>query len=337
MAGVATAAMASAVSNAGGIGGVGVGNLNAEKARKMIHDIKSQLKSPSAPFHVNVFCHSPAKLDPQIEADWARYLDGEFAKFGKKSPTKLKELYKSFLVDNDMLSMLVDERPPVVSFHFGIPAQDRLQRLREAGIVLLSSATSVAEARAAVEAGMDAVIAQGWEAGGHRGVFDPEAPDERLPTLTLVKTLIDSGIELPIIAAGGIVTAEQIRAALGAGAIGVQMGTAFVASDESTADQAYRAKLQAPDARTVMVDGVSGRPARCLVNKITAVVGPDAPGRPKVPPYPFTYDAGKQLNDAARASGDSDYAAAWAGTQSALVDPMPAGELVHKLARELNW
>jgi nitronate monooxygenase len=336
MAGVSTASLAAAVSNAGGLGAIGIGNLTAAKARDLIRDTKSRLNSPDTAFHVNVFCHTPVKLDDKVEKDWIDYIDKQFKKFGKSAPGKLTQPYKSFLVDDEMLEMLISEKPPIVSFHFGLPSQDRIDRLKAAGIVLFSSATNVDEAKAAVSAGVDAIIAQGWEAGGHRGVFDPQAPDEKLSTLDLVKVLLDSGLTVPIIAAGAISNGTDIHKVLNAGAIAAQMGTAFIACDESAADKAYRERLADPSSTTVMVSGVSGREARCLVNSITAVVEDGVPGRPTVPPYPWTYDASKQLNEVARAAGDSAYGAQWSGTGSRNIRPQSAESLVRQLVAELG-
>ena len=173
-----------------------------------------------------------------------------------------------------MLAALLADKPKVVSFHFGAPPPDRVRALRDAGIVLLGSATSVDEARMLVAAGVHAIVAQGYEAGGHRGVFDPDAPDDRLDTMALTR-LLACQLDVPVIAAGGIMDGAGVSAALRLGASAVQLGTAFIACPESLADAGYRAALASEAANhTVMTRAISGRPARCLANRFTALALP---------------------------------------------------------------
>ena len=186
-------------------------------------------------------------------------------------PRALTEIYKSFLVDDDMLALFLDRKPPIVSFHFGVPDAARVRALRDAGIVLFGSATTLAEARVLVDAGIDAIVAQGYEAGGHRGVFDPDAPDDQLGTFALTRILVEA-LDVPIIAAGGIMDGAGIAAALKLGAVAAQLGTAFIACDESIADSGYRAALFSDAAHhTTMTRAISGRPARCLRNRFTDI------------------------------------------------------------------
>ena len=166
MAGVSTPAMAAAVSNAGGLGAIGVGATDAETARQMIRAVRT---ASDRPFNVNVFCHRPAVRDSTREADWLSRLSPIFSQYGAVPPSGLREIYTSFVEDDAMLAMLLEERPKVVSFHFGIPAAQRIAALREAGIVLLATATNLSEAKIIAGAGIDGVVAQGFEAGGHRG------------------------------------------------------------------------------------------------------------------------------------------------------------------------
>ena len=174
-----------------------------------------------------------------------RALAAHFTRFGGQPPSALQEIYTSFSVDDGMLELLVRLRPEVVSFHFGIPSGERLQALRKAGCVLLASVTNLAEANTVVAAGVDGVIAQGYEAGGHRGVFDPQAPDDKLGTLALTRLLVQKLGGVPVIAAGGIMDGAGIAAALRLGAVAAQLGTAFGwECPESSADQGYRAALR---------------------------------------------------------------------------------------------
>ncbi len=286
MAGVSTPEMAAAVSDAGGLGSIGVGAVDAEAARQMIAAVKARTDRP---FQVNVFCHRPAAADAAREAAWLDRLRPEFARYGAAPPERLTEIYQTFLMDDAKLAVLLAERPAVVSFHFGLPSRERIEALRKAGIVLLATATNLEEGRAIAAAGIDAVVAQGYEAGGHRGVFDPAAPDDRLGTFALTRLLV-SKLDIPVIAAGGIMDGAGIAAALALGAVAAQLGTAFVACPESSADAGYRAALLSPAAEhTEMTEAISGRPARCLANRFTAL-SITAPLE-AIPDYPTAYDA----------------------------------------------
>lgn len=328
MAGVSTPELAATVSNAGALGSIGIGATDVAGARAMIAELRARTGQP---FNVNVFVHAPAFRNAEREAAWLAALAPVFRSFGGEPPTSLQPIYRSFVEDDGLLALLVELAPPVVSFHFGLPGAEAIAALKEAGCVLLATATTLAEARAVEAAGIDAVVAQGWEAGGHRGVFDPDAPDDRLGTLTLTR-LLASRTGLPVIAAGGIMDGRGIRATLDLGAVAAQLGTAFVACPESGADQAYRDALTGPGAEhTVMTSAISGRPARCLANRYTQwgqQVGLSAPG------YPAAYDAGKALNAAAKAAGESGFGAQWAGQGAPLARAMPTGELVATLATE---
>lgn len=331
MAGVSSPAMAAAVSEAGALGSIGVGATDADGAQAMIAAVRERTERP---FNVNLFCHRPAVRNDSIESAWIDRVRGLFAQYGAAPPDHLSEIYQSFVTDNAMLRMLVAVRPAVVSFHFGLPPADAIAALRDAGIVLLASATNLVEARAVAAAGIDAVVAQGWEAGGHRGVFDPDAPDDRLGTAALVRQLVGA-VDLPVIAAGGIMDGAGIAAALRLGAVAAQLGTAFLASDESLADAGYRAALAGDAAhRTAMVRAVSGRPARILANNFAALDADIAPGA--IPAYPVAYDLGKALNAAAKARGEYGYGAQWAGQGAPLARAMPAADLVATLAAELS-
>src|SRR5437763_3583607 len=331
MAGVSTPEMAAAVSNAGGLGSVGVGSVDAEATRRMIAAVRSRTDRP---FNVNVFCHRPAAADAAREAAWLARLGPEFARYGAEPPVRLTEVYQSFLTDDAKLAVLVAERPAVVSFHFGLPARERIDALRAAGIVLLATATNLGEGTAIAAAGIDAVVAQGYEAGGHRGVFDPDGPDDRLGTLALTRLLVRK-LDVPVIAAGGIMDGAGIAAALTLGAAAAQLGTAFIACPESSADAGYRAALLGPPAEhTVMTAAISGRPARCLANRFTALAA--GVRREAIPDYPIAYDAGKALHAAAKAAGEFGYGAQWAGQGAPLARALPAAELVARLRSEMD-
>jgi nitronate monooxygenase len=330
MAGVSTPAMAAAVANSGGLGSIAVGTTDAAGARTMIAAFRERSRRS---LNVNVFCHAPAKADAGREAAWIARLRPEFDSVGAAPPPALSEIYRSFVVDDEMVKALVVERPKVVSFHFGVPSPDRVRALRDAGIVLLGTATQLAEARRLVAAGVHAVVAQGYEAGGHRGVFDPDAHDDQLATMALTRILVRD-LPVPVLSAGGIMDGAGIAAAIRLGASGAQLGTAFVLSAESQADDGYRAAMTSDAANhTVMTRVISGRPARCLANRFTAWGADVSPA--EVPDYPIAYDLGKAIHAAGKRAGQAGFGAQWAGQGAPLARGLPAGDLVAELVREL--
>lgn len=328
MAGFGTPQLAAAVSEAGGLGSIALGAGTAAQGEAAI----GALRALSArPFNVNVFTHRPAAADPQREARWLDYLAPHFARAGAAAPAALREIYTSFVADPDMLEMLVGARPAVVSFHFGLPTAHQVAALHGAGCVLMATATSPQEALAIEAAGIDVVVAQGVEAGGHRGVFDPAA-DLALGTLALVRLLART-VRIPVLAAGGIMDGQGIDAVLRLGAAGAQMGTAFLACPESGASSHYRALLARPELGTALTSAISGRPARGIVNPFFSQIG--AADHPPVPDYPIAYDAAKALHAAASAQGIMDYSVNWAGQAYALARAMPAAQLVRTLVDEM--
>ena len=293
MAGVSTPSMAAAVSNAGGLGALGLGASTPDAAAQAIEQTKALTR---APFNVNVFCHAPAERNAAVERAWIERARPLFETYGASPPSALKEIYTSFRASDAMLDVIVGLRPPVVSFHFGLPTSAQLDALRGAGLILMASATSLAEARTIEQAGLDAVIAQGWEAGG----------------------LMDG---------------HDVRAALGWGAVAGQLGTAFVACPESAADAGYRQRM-AETAETVMTPVLSGRPARCLANAFTRW-GADIDAG-DIPAYPCAYDLAKALNGSAKAQGETGFGAQWAGQGAARSRALPAADLMTVLAEELE-
>jgi nitronate monooxygenase len=330
MAGTSTPAMAAAVSNAGALGALGLAAERAEGAGRMIAATR---ELTNRPFNVNVFCHRPATPNAAVEAAWIARFRPQFTALGADPPGALREIYETFRGNEAMMALLLETRPAIVSFHFGLPEECQVRALKQAGILLFGSATSLVEASRLAKAGLDAIVAQGYEAGGHRGVFDENAPDDRLGTFALTHILARR-VNLPVIAAGGIMDGAGIAAALKLGAAAAQLGTAFVGCPESAADQGYRAALAGEAANhTFMTRAISGRPARCLANRFTTLAEtiPDE----AVPSYPITYDLGKALHAAGKAKGEFGYGAQWAGQGAPLSRPMPAAQLVKILAAEL--
>lgn len=330
MAGVSTPELAAAVSNSGALGSIAVGAVNSDTARQLIQSTRALTDQP---FNVNLFCHQQPQRSAEVEQEWIERLTPHFERFGANPPAQLNEIYLSFLDDPNMLAVLLEEQPAVVSFHFGLPATTWIKQLQNRGIATLACVTSLNEAQLAIAAGVDALVAQGIEAGGHRGIFDPYQ-DSGMTTADLV-TQLASFAEQPIIAAGGIMTGADISAALNAGAAAVQMGTAFVLCPESSANAGYRANLcRGAAVNTEITSAISGRPARGIVNRAHTEIEPH--NRADVPDYPLTYDAMKQLAAAAAAQGDEGYAAHWAGTGAGLARSMPAAQLIETLVSELH-
>ena len=319
MAGVSTPALAAAVSNAGGLGNLGLAAMTADEAAAALAETR---RLTDRPFGVNLFCHQPQPRDTAAEARWLDRLAPHFARVGAAPPESLTPRYPSVLESDALLAVVLADAPALVTFHFGLPRPDQTAALRERGCLLGATATSEAEGRRIRDAGFDLIVAQGWQAGGHRGIFDPTGPDERLTTLDLVRRLATPG--LPVIAAGEIMDRADSRRALQAGAVAVQCGTAFLLAPEAATSPAHRAALA--QGETAMTRAISGRPARCCTNDFTAIPDEETPG------YPVTYAAGKALDTAARVHDVTGYGAHWAGTGCARAVARPAAETVGALA-----
>lgn len=328
MAGVSTPALAAAVSDAGGLGSLAVGAMTAGAADAAIAEAR---RASTGPLNVNVFVHQPPRRDAGREAAWLRRLTPLFEEFGATPPAQLAEIYPTLDDAAELLSVLLDHAPAVVSLHFGLPRPATLRALQTAGCALLATATSVAEARLLQDAGIDVVIAQGYEAGGHRGAFASGA-DEELSTFALLPAVVHA-VDVPVLAAGGLSNGADLTQALELGAAGVQLGTVFVDCPESAATDAHRRALRDPERRTAMTAAFSGRPARSLVNRFVRELGEhDA----DAPDYPLAYDAAKRLAAAAGAAGSSEFAAQWAGAGRPRPQPLPAAALLRALEEEAS-
>lgn len=328
MAGVSTPTLAAEVSNQGGLGSLGLGASSVNSAREQI--LATQALTDHS-FQVNFFCHQSQVLDQAIAAQWIEYLSPQFSRLNVPAPQQLECIYPSFLDNDDFLNLVLETRPKAVSFHFGIPHPHQITALKAAGIITMISATNLPEALAIEAAGIDVVIAQGIEAGGHRGIFN-QSIDGAIKTSDLVQ-LLSQHCHIPVIAAGGIMTGQQAYLMLQLGAQAVQLGTAFVQCKSSNANAAYRkALLDTPV--TQITDSISGRPARGLVNTWHTEI--DQPNRPAVPAYPYTYDLAKQLNAAANKHGDYGYGAFWAGSNVAQIRELEAADLINQLVLELS-
>jgi nitronate monooxygenase len=319
------APLAAAVSAAGGLGSLGCAALTPDQIRAEVAAIRAVTDGP---FNLNFFCHSPPALDPAGEAAWRSALAPYYAEFGL-DPAAPVAMANRAPFDAAMAEVVEELRPAVVSFHFGLPAEPLLRRVRETGCLILSSATTVREARWLAERGVDAVIAQGTEAGGHRGMFLTDAPGSQVGTIALVPQIADA-VGIPVIAAGGIADRRGVAAAFALGAGAVQVGTAYLRCPEAGISAPYRAALNAArDEDTVLTNVLTGRPARGLLNRIVREVGPLSPAAPS---FPGAAVALQPLRTAAEAASSGDFSPLWSGQAVGLSRERPAAELTRLLA-----
>ena len=256
MAGVSTPSLAVAVSEAGALGSLAAAALPQPDA--LAQQLAALATATDRPMNVNLFCHAPSPADVAHDAQWLAYLTPFFTALRSTPPLQLQEIYPSFRTSDALLAVLVQARPRVISFHFGLPTTAQLAALRQTGALLLACVTSPAEAVVAEAAGVDMLVAQGVEAGGHRGTFDPTVEPD-ISTLDLTRQLVRQS-RLPVIAAGGLMDGTDLAAALRAGAVAGQFGTAFAACPESAASAAYRAALlHQPPLPTTLTAVISGR------------------------------------------------------------------------------
>ncbi|MBO4227126.1 nitronate monooxygenase family protein [Bradyrhizobium neotropicale] len=331
MAGFATVKLASIVADAGGLGSIGCATMDPQRATDAIEQMR---RLTSKPVSLNFFCHEPAKADAGRERAWHETLSPYYRELGvdDATPPPRTDLAP---FGSAMCEFVEDARPEVVSFHFGLPAPPLLARIKAAGCKVISSATTVAEARWLEDHGADAVIAQGYEAGGHRGTFlDRDrnwAVASQLGTFELVPQVTDA-VSVPVIAAGGIADGRGIAAALALGASGVQIGTAFLLCPEAATPPLHRDVLrQARELGTVMTNVLSGRPARAMVNRFVAEVGPLSDAAPD---FPLPMGELAPLRAAAERKGSRDFTPIWAGQGAALARELPAKALMQTLVKE---
>lgn len=328
MAGVQTSALAIAVSNAGGLGSLPCAMLTAEALHKELAALKA---GTDRPFNLNFFSHSNPEPDAAREAAWRRLLRPYYQEFGidpDNIPTGPgRAPFSSAIAD------LVEEfKPPVVSFHFGLPEAALLERVRGWGSKILGCATTVEEARWLEAKGVDAIIVQGVEAGGHRGLFLTQEVFAQ-PGLFALLPQVAAAVRIPVIAAGGIADAQGVKAALQLGAAGVQVGTAYLLCPEATTSAVHRAALKSPAATTTALTNIfTGRPARGIVNRVMRELGPL---HAMVPEFPLATSAITPLRGKAEAQGSGDFSPLWAGQNVSGCREIPAAELTRELAAGL--
>jgi nitronate monooxygenase len=322
-----TPELAAAVSNAGGLGSLGVSYLAPDQITESIRQVRTRTDRP---FNVNLFARAP---DPGTRIDPAQML------------ALLAEIHETFGLPAPVLPVLpadpfpeqfeavLEARPPVFSFTFGIPGGDAMARLKAAGTVILGTATTVAEARLLVDAGVDAIVAQGAEAGAHRGTFAGPFEEAMIPTLDLVQG-IRRVVETPVIASGGLMDGRDVRAAIELGASAAQLGTALLPCPESGAPEAHKRAIMAARAdTTVITRAFSGRPARGIANAFTAKL---AGKEHTILPYPLQNTLTRAMRAAAAKRGDSGFLSLWAGKGVARSRSLPAAKLVEHLVDEMN-
>jgi nitronate monooxygenase len=328
MAGPGTPELAIAVSDAGGLGSLPCAQLSPQQARAAMELIRA---STSRPVNLNFFCHSPPQVDAVRSMVWRARLAPYYVELGL-DPEAAPPAAGRRPFDSDFCELVEEYRPKVVSFHFGLPRRDLLERVRATGAKVLSSATTVAEARWLDDHGCDAIIAMGFEAGGHRGSFLVEDMSRQIGTFALVPQVADA-VKVPVIAAGGIADARGIVAAFALGAAAAQIGTAYLFCPESNVPRVHlEALLRAGDDDTMITNVFTGRPARGIVNRVMRELGPLSP---VTPAFPLAAAALAPLKAKSEAAGSGDFTNLWSGQAVRMARrSLPAGQLTRLLARQ---
>ena len=327
MAGPVLADMVVAVSEAGGLGSLPCALLSVEQTRAEVEAIRRQT---TRPINLNFFCHTPPRVDANREALWRQRLERYYLELGLDRNESVPSVSRAPF-DGTMCDLVIELHPEVVSFHFGLPDEKLLGRLRGTGTKVISSATSVDEARWLEDRGCDAVIAQGYEAGGHRGIFLTDDVSTQAGTMALVPQVVDA-VNVPVIAAGGIADARGIVAAFALGAAAVQMGTAYLLCPEARISALHREALRnAKDNQTVLTNVFTGRPARSIVNRVVSELGIMSD---EVPAFPLAAAALAPLRSKSEMAGSGDFTPLWSGQAARLARELPAAELTKRLATE---
>ena len=327
MAGASGPEMAIGVCEAGGLGSLPCAMLNAEKICAQVETVRSRTDKP---FNLNFFCHAKPNLTADSDTTWKQalapyYQELEIAPPAQSASSGLPPF------DESMCEVIEECRPNVVSFHFGLPAQPLLDRVKAVGCIVLCSATTVEEARWLEQYGCDAIIAQGCEAGGHRGMFLTNNVGTQVGTMALVPQIVDN-VQIPVIAAGAIADGRGIAAAFALGAAGVQIGTAFLFTPESLITDLHRDALRsAQDDQSALTNLFSGRPARGLMNRVMREVGPISD---RAPAFPTAGAALAPLKAKAESQGLADFSSLWSGQAAGLGREIGSKELTIMLAKE---
>ena len=325
MAGVQVSALALAVSNAGGLGSLPCALLSVEQMRKELEAIRA---GTTKPYNVNFFCHVPPAADAARESRWRESLGAFYREHGI-DPQKIPSGPGRNPFSAEAAAVLEEFRPPIVSFHFGLPAAELVARVKAFGAKVLGCATTMEEARWLEAHGADAIVAQGVEAGGHRGMFLTDDVSTQVSTFALVPQVVRA-VKVPVVAAGGIADANGVAAALALGAQGVQIGTAYLCCPEATTSAIHRTALKSEAARhTALTNVFTGRPARGIVNRVMREMGAM---REDAPRFPLATSALAPLRAAAEAKGSGDFSPLWSGQNASGCAEIPAAELTRRLA-----
>ncbi|MCY1167550.1 putative monooxygenase [compost metagenome] len=324
MAGVQGSALAVAVCNAGGLGSLPCAMLGLQALQGELEIISTQT---SKPYNVNFFCHEPPVVSAEREATWRKALAPYYAELGLDVATVQPGAGRSPF-SHEAADVLQAFKPAVVSFHFGLPSADLLARVRAWGATVLASATTVAEARWLEAHGADVIIAQGLEAGGHRGMFLTDEVTSQLGTFALLPQVVNA-VRVPVIAAGGIADARGVAAALALGAAAVQVGTAYMLCPEASTSALHRAALKSEAAsHTALTNLFTGRPARGIMNRIMRELGPMSAAPPA---FPLATAAIAPLRARAESLGRGDFSPLWSGQNSSGCREIPAAQLTREL------
>jgi nitronate monooxygenase len=319
--------LAAAAAEAGALGSLPCAMLNADQIREQMAKIRARTKKP---INLNFFCHTPPVLSNAREARWRERLAPYYRELGIDPAAPVPSSNRTAF-DAVMCDVVEETKPEVVSFHFGLPEPQLLERVKAGGFLVMSSATTAAEARWLEARGVDVVIAQGNEAGGHRGIFLGDDIATQAGTFALVPQIVDV-VKVPVIAAGAITDARGIAAAFALGAAGVQIGTAYLWSPEAKISAPHRAALKsARDDGTALTNLMTGRPARGIINRLMREIGPISDVAPE---FPLAAGALAPLRAKAEAQGSGDFSPMWAGQAASLGRAMPAGQLTKTLAAE---
>jgi len=325
MAGVQDHALAVAVSSAGGLGSLPCAMLGAENLRNELEAIRSQTTKP---YNVNFFCHVPPEFDDEVERNWRQALSPYFSEYGIDvnaiAPQSGRSPFSAEAAD-----VLEEFRPPVVSFHFGLPSSELLDRVRGWGAKILSTATTVDEALWLEAHGVDAIIAQGLEAGGHRGFFLSRDITTQVGTFALIPQIVQA-VNVPVVAAGGIADAKGVAAAIALGAAAVQIGTAYLLCSEATTTAVHRTALKREAAQiTALTNLFSGGVARGMMNRLMRELGPLSP---VTPAFPLASATIAPLRAKAESLGSGDFSPLWAGQNTSGCKEVSAICLTRELA-----
>jgi nitronate monooxygenase len=327
MAGVQGSALAIAVCNAGGLGSLPCAMLAPDAIRRELAAIKA---ATDAPFAVNFFCHATPAPDASREAAWRQALAPDYREYGI-DPQSIAPGAGRLPFNDEAAAILEEIRPRAVSFHFGLPSPGHVARVKATGAAILASATTVAEALWLEAHGADAIIAQGLEAGGHRGIFLSADLTTQVGTMSLVPQ-IARAVKVPVIAAGGIADARGVAAAMALGAAGVQAGTAYLLASEATTGPLHRAAIRSDAAyHPALTNLFTGRPARGIVNRVMKELGVIGPA----PEFPFAVAALAPLRAAAESRGSTDFSPLWAGQNAPACKEGSAAEITRELASAL--